>query len=97
MKRHRGKPRKGKITKNLSLPSPLTKFTEVYCRQNGRTVSGLVEDLLRRFYESKGINVDAPIEKVVTMIRRKKKKKSTKQRGDLRRTKRFITNDAANV
>lgn len=90
-KRLKGKRRSKKTTKNLSMAARLIEFTEVYCDKNGRTVSSLVEDLLRRFYETKGIDIDAPMTEIVAAM---KKKKAPKEKDDPPSTKRFIPNNS---
>ena len=67
------KPRakRGKALKepvNLNLPSLLVAIAEAYAETNGRKLSTLVEDLLRRHLDERGIPTDVPLEDVAQRI-----------------------------
>ena len=67
------KPRakRGKAVKepvNLNLPSLLVAIAEAYAETNGRKLSTLVEDLLRRHLDERGIPTDVPLEDVAQRI-----------------------------
>jgi hypothetical protein len=67
------KPRakRGKALKepvNLNLPSVLVAIAEAYAETNGRKLSTLVEDLLRRHLDERGIPTDVPLEDVAQRI-----------------------------
>ena len=67
------KPRakRGKALKepvNLNLPSLLVAIAEAYAETNGRKLSTLVEDLLRRHLDERGIPTDVPLEDVAHRI-----------------------------
>jgi outer membrane biosynthesis protein TonB len=67
------KPRakRGKALKepvNLNLPSLLVAIAEEYAETNGRKLSTLVEDLLRRHLDERGIPTDVPLEDVAQRI-----------------------------
>jgi hypothetical protein len=67
------KPRakRGKALKepvNLNLPSLLVAIAEEYAETNGRKLSTLVEDLLRRHLDERGIPTDVPLEDVAIRI-----------------------------
>jgi len=69
----KAKPRakRGKAVKepvNLNLPSNLIAIAEEYAEINGRKLSTLVEDLLRRHLDERGIPTDVPIEELAQRI-----------------------------
>jgi hypothetical protein len=75
------KPRakRGKALKepvNLNLPSLLVAIAEAYAETNGRKLSTLVEDLLRRHLDERGIPTDVPLEDVAQRINERLEQKT---------------------
>jgi hypothetical protein len=67
----RPRAKRGKALKepvNLNLPSLLVAIAEAYAETNGRKLSTLVEDLLRRHLDERGIPTDVPLEDVAQRI-----------------------------
>ena len=62
----RGKAAKEPI--NLNLPSNLIALAEGYAEANGRKLSTLVEDLLRRHLDDRGIPTDIPLEELAKRL-----------------------------
>jgi hypothetical protein len=66
---------KRKKAVNLNLPAVLREVSEAYAEANGRSLSTLVEDLLRRHLESKGINAEVTNDQVAATLADLKRKK----------------------
>jgi hypothetical protein len=59
---------KRKTKKTLNLPPRLSEIATDYAEANGRSLSTLIEDLLRRHLEDNGVQVNLPAEAFEKML-----------------------------